>query len=126
MRPVNVVPDPIIYDLGIECIGTSADTNGEQARRILNGWVSAFMAQYNLEGWAHRLRETTKLLSVLFFLPTVIHVHGLVTPMVPYYRIHVVSRAGKEGEAEPFEVALNGACQRVLGYRSDFSEGALQ
>ena len=101
-------------------------TSGEQARRILNGWVTAFMDQYNFEAWARRLRETTKVLSVLFFLPTVIHVHGLQTPMVPYYRIHVVSRAGKQDEAEPFEMALNGACQTVLGYSADRSAGALE
>jgi hypothetical protein len=94
-------------------------TTAAQAQHILNQWMWSFTAQYDLKAWGRRLKDKSKVLSVLFFLPTLLHVHERDMPLVPYYRIHFVSIAGREARASAFEFALNESCQRVLSYCAD-------
>jgi hypothetical protein len=94
-------------------------TTAGQAQHILNQWMWSFTAQYDLEAWGRRLKDKSKLLSVLFFLPTLLHIHERDMPLVPYYRIHFVSIVGREARASAFEFALNESCQRVLSYSVD-------
>lgn len=91
-------------------------TTADEARHILDQWMVYFADQYDLATWGRRLKDKSKLLSVLFFLPTLLHVQGREMPLVPYYRIHVFTLSGREGRAKAFEFALNNSCQGVLGY----------
>jgi hypothetical protein len=91
----------------------------DAAEHVVNEWVNNFAEQYDLAAWGRRFRDKSKLLSLLFFLPTVLHIHGLQTPIVPYYRIHVISRPDREERAKAFEVALNNSCVCVLPHRPE-------
>jgi hypothetical protein len=94
----------------------------EQARHILDQWVLQFTAQYDLREWGRRLKGRNKTLSVLFFLPTLLHIKGREMPLVPYYRIHVVSIEGREERTKAFAFALNQSCQHVLSFRVEDRE----
>jgi len=94
----------------------------EQARQILDAWVWTFTEQYDLREWGRRLKSRAKTLSILFFLPTLLHIKRREMPLVPYYRIHVVSIEGREERARSFAFALNQSCQHVLSFLGDCSE----
>jgi hypothetical protein len=86
------------------------------AENILTVWMTTFIELHNLGAWGRRLASRSKVLSVLFFLPTVVHFQGREVPIMPYYRVHVLARPGQEDRARAFESALNDSCQRVLGH----------
>ena len=94
----------------------------EQARQILDAWVWTFTEQYDLREWGRRLKSRAKTLSILFFLPTLLDIKGREMPLVPYYRIHVVSIEGREDRAKSFALALNQSCQHVLSFLGDQRE----
>ncbi|GEM_PF-3304675 len=39
--------------------------------------MNTFMAAHDMDRWARQLKDSTKLLAILFFLPTVLYVNGL-------------------------------------------------
>lgn len=95
---------------------------GEKVCDLIGNWVTTFIDLDRVQQWARRLRGNKKILSVLFFVPTVVHMHGPIVPLLPYYRLHLVSIVGRDQEASPFEVALNQAFQCVLAYDVDVPE----
>ena len=84
---------------------------------VMDVWMNAFMAAHGMDRWARQLKDSEKLLAVLFFLPTVLHVNGLPTTLVPYYRVHYASVAEREARCQSFLWRLNEVCQKVLHYR---------
>jgi hypothetical protein len=90
---------------------------------IVERWVEVFITQYNIDSWARRLRGMTKVAAIFFFIPALLHVEGLPMPIVPHYRIHFISIVGREDRADPFLLALNQACQRVLWFQPAKASG---
>lgn len=93
--------------------------SGDAAQLVINEWMNAFLATYNVPDLVRRLAATpnSKLNSVMFFVPTVLHIEGIDPSLVPFYRFHMITVDGRRERAEAFEHALNWSCQDVLGYR---------
>ncbi|MBI3205148.1 MAG: hypothetical protein HYZ29_26655 [Myxococcales bacterium] len=93
--------------------------SGTAAQQIIHEWVNAFLATYDIPDLVRRLTKTrsSKLNSVMFFVPTVLHLERIDPPLVPFYRFHMITVDGRRERAEAFEHALDSSCQDVLGYR---------
>jgi hypothetical protein len=78
-----------------------------QAVEMMDLWVRVFVQQYDLDQWARRLRDMHKILSIMFFVPTVLPLRDAPNPMAPYYGMHFVSIGGREQAARAFEHDLN-------------------
>lgn len=87
----------------------------DEVRKLLEHWMKTFMDQLGPDGLAKHLRGSTKLLSLLFFLPTAIRLDGMDMPM-SYEAFHVCEVAGREHLAAPFQDALHQAVQTVLSF----------
>jgi hypothetical protein len=94
-----------------------------EAVAVIDGWSAAFFDAYDLSAWARRLKSLDKLLCVMFFVPTVVHLHDSPNPLVPYYRMHLVAMGGREERARAFTHALNWSCQTVLSFRAPSASG---
>ena len=94
-------------------------SNADDALDVMNGWAQAFADTYDLSAWERRLKNKDKTLSILFFVPTVIPFQHPLLTVLPYYRVHVTSIAGREEHARAFEQALHDSCQRVLAHRPE-------
>ena len=79
------------------------------------GWVDAFLTPYPIPAWSKHLKGMSKLLSVLMFVPTVLPIKGMTSPL-PYYRIHTFEVEGREHRGRPFAFALQAACESVPGF----------
>lgn len=93
--------------------------SGIAAQEIIHEWMNALLTTLNFPSLVERLarRTSKKLNSVMFFVPTVLHMEGIDPPFVPFYRYQMITIDGRRERAEPFEYALNSSCQGVLGYR---------
>jgi len=82
---------------------------------LVAGWADAFLYPYPPEEWTKHLRGMSKLLSVVMFVPTILPMVGVSSP-VPYFRLHIYGIVGREERALPFEKALHSTCEDVLGF----------
>jgi hypothetical protein len=89
-----------------------------QAVDMIDVWVRLFVQQYDLDQWARRFRDMHKILSIMFFVPTVLPLRDSPNPMAPYYGMHLVSVGGREEAARAFEQDLNWSCQTALSFSS--------
>ena len=113
---VNVFPHAEMF----ENFRLGRFANGDEIRHVISVWMDCLLMGYDIDGLVRRLaaKRSSKLNSILFFVPTVLHVDGTDPPLWPFYRFQMITVDGRRERAQAFEHALNWSCQKVLGYRS--------